>query len=1015
MLLKIRTLKIAAFLIVLQAGLCLAAGNLLCDSGFEQSEPNWGFPDSGCWLKNAVFDDVAGCTMESARSGSNGLLLYTGFAIDQWQSQIYQDKPASAGKRYFASAWVNTSADVSWVDGSKVKVKLAFLDINKNLLIEYASDEVNTPGSGWSLLYFAANPAPRFTRYMRFTLSLEKPESGGLAIASFDDCTLREIECDDCIQFTEIPSCGNSDKLKGAVTGVNPADYSIGVYILNAGWWPKPTFASPWTEIQSDGSWQCDISTSPSDLNAAEVMAFLVPKAEIPDWPVDFTNQTGLPAMPGEAFRFPSVGAFRPSCGCNTLQFAGYNWLVKDSLDARVDPGQNWFDCNNAWVDADGYLHLKITNTAGKWRCAEVFTEDSLGDGTYKIEMQNNVASLDPNVVLGLFTWDEFAPQYKNRELDIEISQWGNPDNNNAQYVIQPWNKSGHLHRFNIDPCAADTITHTFDWGLGIVAFDSFFGSITPIQSWAYSGTDVPWPGGENFRINLWLDGGLPYSDDETEVVIKNFEFTPCVYQVEQASIDFNSVLISKTATLPVTITNEGQCSPYIVTIDVNGTDAANFFVADWSFSLLPGESKQIDVGFVPDTNRVFNANLRITGDKRLVNVPLTGNGVRFNYTRVPTVASPDFLQGTVSGVKPSDYRVVSYVLTDKWYIKPTYAKSALRPISSAGAWKCDIDVVPTDKLATQVASFLVPKTAGLPPLSLDSLDDSQMSQYQRISADKPALAISSVVANAGAAVSDDSITISGRYYITLAQLISTTQLCLSIYQADQLIWNTCVPFNFNEVTRKQGFSYNQNGVHITMKNFWNRLPVPYEYAGNIRLTLRRADLTCLRSPLTLKAEIGDFVASAVADESLDPAIINGSKPIPIQFLSGCTDSFRVDKLTIKNSSRANNDSVYIKGAITFRDEVPDLTLEDVSIGWGDATFTVPAGSFKRASRTRPKYSCTKAEAVDGGVVDALFDFKAGTFWLKVSKATLDTESDAVAFNLAMGIFSEGVFVDTGR
>ena len=63
---------------------------------------------------------------------------------------------------------------------------------------------------------------------------------------------------------------------------VNPDDYSVGVYIFNDGWWPKPTFASPWTEIQSDGSWQCDIvQVCPTDLSAAEVMAFLVPKTEI--------------------------------------------------------------------------------------------------------------------------------------------------------------------------------------------------------------------------------------------------------------------------------------------------------------------------------------------------------------------------------------------------------------------------------------------------------------------------------------------------------------------------------------------------------------------------------------------------------------------------------------------------------------------------------------------------------------------------------------------------------------
>ena len=213
MLLNARTLKIAAFLMVLQTGLCLGAGNLLCDYGFEQSEPNWGFPDSGCWLQNAVLGDVASCTTGSARSGGNGLLLHTGFAIDQRQSQIYQDTPAAAGKRYFASAWVRTgSAGFSWVDGSKAKVKLAFLDISKNIMLEYTSDEINTADSDWSLLYFATNPAPRYTRYARLTLSLEKPESGGQAIVNFDDCILREIESADSIRLDEIPACGSSEQ-----------------------------------------------------------------------------------------------------------------------------------------------------------------------------------------------------------------------------------------------------------------------------------------------------------------------------------------------------------------------------------------------------------------------------------------------------------------------------------------------------------------------------------------------------------------------------------------------------------------------------------------------------------------------------------------------------------------------------------------------------------------------------------------------------------------------------------
>jgi len=39
---------------------------------------------------------------------------------------------------------------------------------------------------------------------------------------------------------------------------------------------------------------------------------------------------------------------------------------------------------------------------------------------------------------------------------------------------------------------------------------------------------DIPRPGDENARINLWLMHGLPPSDgQEVEVVIRKFEFVP--------------------------------------------------------------------------------------------------------------------------------------------------------------------------------------------------------------------------------------------------------------------------------------------------------------------------------------------------------------------------------------------------------------------------------------------------------------------------------------------------------
>jgi len=53
-----------------------------------------------------------------------------------------------------------------------------------------------------------------------------------------------------------------------------------------------------------------------------------------------------------------------------------------------------------------------------------------------------------------------------------------------------------------------------------------------PPNGWSdgrsYLGSDVPRPGGENVRLNLWLSGGAPPTDgQEVEVIADSFAFAP--------------------------------------------------------------------------------------------------------------------------------------------------------------------------------------------------------------------------------------------------------------------------------------------------------------------------------------------------------------------------------------------------------------------------------------------------------------------------------------------------------
>lgn len=207
-----------------------------------------------------------------------------------------------------------------------------------------------------------------------------------------------------------------------------------------------------------------------------------------------------------------------------TLEFSGYTWEVKSSSGA-VGPGPNVFSdsTGNVWVDGSGRLHLKITYSKGRWRCAEVINTQSLGLGRYTFQLDSAVDALDPNVVLGLFTWSD-DPAYANRELDIEFSRWGQAaDPTNAQYVVQPYDGAGHLQR--VTQPAVSASTYSFDWESGFVAFA---GSTATPSAWTYVGADVPPPGSEHARMNLWLFRGAAPSDGKAvEVVVKRFSFTP--------------------------------------------------------------------------------------------------------------------------------------------------------------------------------------------------------------------------------------------------------------------------------------------------------------------------------------------------------------------------------------------------------------------------------------------------------------------------------------------------------
>jgi hypothetical protein len=211
------------------------------------------------------------------------------------------------------------------------------------------------------------------------------------------------------------------------------------------------------------------------------------------------------------------------------IQFAGYEWIVKDSGGNKVGPGPNYFSRDCVRVDENGWLHLKIQQRGGEPHCAEIISRLSFGYGIYHFDVGSNVDGLDPNLVLGLFTWSD-QPAFHHRELDIEISQWGKPGNDNVQFVVQPYTHKENIVRFPLTRRLSESFCQ-FTWLPGRATFvsakrsdSSKSNALAVIQQHTFD-QDIPAAGGENARINLWLFDRRQPLKGLGEVVIRSFKF----------------------------------------------------------------------------------------------------------------------------------------------------------------------------------------------------------------------------------------------------------------------------------------------------------------------------------------------------------------------------------------------------------------------------------------------------------------------------------------------------------
>jgi hypothetical protein len=322
------------------------------------------------------------------------------------------------------------------------------------------------------------------------------------------------------IEFTQVPeaSVGGphaTAPIAGRVKGAR-ANQQIVLFARAGAWWVQPLRSRPFTHIEADSTWKSSIHLG------TEYAALLVE----PDYHPPITA-SALPAIGAGVVAVASVrgtGTYvEPEQ--KTIAFSGYDWAIRQGANERY--GRNEYDARNVWVDADGHLHLLLTERNGRWTSAELRLTRHLGYGTYLFEVRN-VSPMDPAAAFSMYTWDESGADQNYREMNVDISRWGDPRARNARYVIQPNQVATNVFLFEAPP---GPLTYSIKWEPGRASFATMRGSAggpaLPAAQWQAT-AGIPSPRTESIHLTLLYVHSAPAPPSgSVEVVIEKFTYLP--------------------------------------------------------------------------------------------------------------------------------------------------------------------------------------------------------------------------------------------------------------------------------------------------------------------------------------------------------------------------------------------------------------------------------------------------------------------------------------------------------
>ena len=378
-----------------------------------------------------------------------------------------------------------------------------------------------------------------------------------------------------------------------------------------------------------------------------------------------------------------NIGKATSEVVLSTIDFAGRTWDVKSgycSIGNTAGPGPNYWcgDEEDVWVDAYDRLHMKMNykSALGHYGAVSIKTPVS-GCGFYRYSVTDgpngSPDSFDPNVVLGLFTYDD-APTYDNYEIDIEISDWGDstPDAN-LWYVT--WEDSSSTNDNTLETFGTGVINHSFTWLPSSITFNSIKDSVYMYDGVRTGSAVYPCPTEPIYaRINFWLvDGDDPASWQE--VVIDDFEFVPLVLLNQPTGLSATATS-SSSIDLEWNDTSSGEYGYQIERKESGGsysvvttTDAEATSYTDENLTASTTYIYRIAAVNDGDEYSDYSSEAQDTTDSDPdAGVDGGGEGPSLSSITFSFVGWDGYVAGTISDIPSGSWHARSWVQTNKMY-----------------------------------------------------------------------------------------------------------------------------------------------------------------------------------------------------------------------------------------------------------------------------------------------------------------------------------------------------------